>query len=93
MPTCFAQGSAQTANKLDREIKVRARIDYLLFFPDSYEKSTEKFPLMLFLHGAGESGNDLTKVKVHGPPKIVEAKKDFPFIVVSPQKGDGPDRL
>jgi predicted peptidase len=85
IPASSAQGSAQTANKLDREIKVRARIDYLLFLPDGYEKSTEKFPLMLFLHGAGESGSDLAKVKVHGPPKIVETKKDFPFIVVSPQ--------
>ncbi|GAI28759.1 unnamed protein product, partial [marine sediment metagenome] len=34
---------------------------------------------------AGERGSDLKKVKVHGPPKIVENRKDFPFIVVSPQ--------
>jgi predicted peptidase len=40
---------------------------------------------MMFLHGAGERGSDLNKVKVHGPPKIVEYKKDFPFIVISPQ--------
>src|SRR5207253_2262419 len=77
--------SPQTEGHLDREIKVRARIDYLLFLPEGYAKSKEKWPLMLFLHGAGESGSDLAKVKVHGPPKIVETKKDFPFIVVSPQ--------
>jgi predicted peptidase len=41
--------------------------------------------MLLFLHGAGERGSDLEKVKVHGPPKIVEKQKDFPFIVVSPQ--------
>lgn len=40
---------------------------------------------MLFLHGAGESGNDLAKVKSHGPPKLVETKGPFPFILVSPQ--------
>jgi predicted peptidase len=39
----------------------------------------------LFLHGAGESGNDLKKVETHGPPKLIEAGKSFPFIVVSPQ--------
>lgn len=78
-------GSAQTEGHLDREIKIRARINYLLFLPDGYAKSKEKYPLMLFLHGAGESGSDLMKVKVHGPPKIVETKRDFPFIVVSPQ--------
>jgi predicted peptidase len=80
-----AQSSTQTEKQLDREIKVRARIDYLLFLPENYDKSDQKWPLMLFLHGAGESGKDLAKVKVHGPPKIVEARKDFPFIVVSPQ--------
>jgi predicted peptidase len=46
---------------------------------------------MLFLHGMGERGSDLQKVKVHGPPKIVEKQEDFPFIVVSPQCPD--DRL
>jgi predicted peptidase len=40
---------------------------------------------MLFLHGAGERGEDLEKVKVHGPPKLIEQGKDFPFIVISPQ--------
>jgi predicted peptidase len=40
---------------------------------------------MLFLHGAGERGDDLELVKKHGPPKLIEAGKNFPFIVVSPQ--------
>jgi predicted peptidase len=41
---------------------------------------------VVFLHGAGESGDDLEQVKIHGPPKLVEkAPGDFPFLVVSPQ--------
>lgn len=40
---------------------------------------------MLFLHGAGERGNNIELVKKHGPPKIVETKTDFPFILISPQ--------
>jgi predicted peptidase len=60
-------------------------LKYLLFLPADYEKAEKPFPLILFLHGAGERGDDLSKVKKHGPPKIVETKKDFPFIVVSPQ--------
>lgn len=59
--------------------------NYLLFLPESYGEDEKKWPLMLFLHGAGERGNDLQLVKKHGPPKIVENQKDFPFIVVSPQ--------
>ena len=40
---------------------------------------------MLFLHGAGERGNDLNLVKKHGPPRLVEEGKSFPFVIVSPQ--------
>jgi predicted peptidase len=65
-------------------------INYLLFLPKNYKaKGEEKFPLMLFLHGAGERGTNLSKVAVHGPPKIVKDRPDFPFIVVSPQCPNG----
>ncbi|MCH5375960.1 MAG: prolyl oligopeptidase family serine peptidase [Planctomycetes bacterium] len=58
--------------------------DYLLYLPDGYDDH-ESWPLILFLHGSGERGDDLNQVKKHGPPKILESRKDFPFIVVSPQ--------
>lgn len=62
------------------------QIDYLLFLPADYGKDPSKhWPLMLFLHGSGERGTDINLVKKHGPPKNVEQKPDFPFIVVSPQ--------
>ena len=60
-------------------------IKYLLYLPKGYGEKEKKWPLMMFLHGAGERGSNLNKVKVHGPPKIVEAGKDLPFIIVSPQ--------
>ena len=41
--------------------------------------------MLLFLHGAGERGDDLELVKVHGPPKMIAQGRDFPFVVVSPQ--------
>lgn len=61
-------------------------VNYLLYLPDSYPQDTlKKWPLLLFLHGSGERGDDLEKVKQHGPPKLIEQGKKFPFIVVSPQ--------
>src|SRR5262249_37880875 len=57
----------------------------LLYLPDAYDSSKKEWPLLLFLHGAGESGDDLARVKRHGPPKLIEGGKAFPFIVVSPQ--------
>ena len=63
--------------------------EYLLYLPQNYETSKDKWPLMLFLHGAGERGDDLEKVKVHGPPKLVANGKEFPFVLVSPQCPEG----
>lgn len=61
--------------------------NYLLYLPDGYNPvdSVTKWPLMMFLHGAGETGVDIDKVKVHGPPKLIENGEKLPFIVVSPQ--------
>jgi len=61
-------------------------IHYLLFTPRDYKTEGRPWPLLLFLHGLGECGNnELERVKVHGPPKLVEMQSDFPFVVVSPQ--------
>ncbi len=72
IPCVFEKGNAAVDRK------------YLLFLPDGYNEK-KSWPLIMFLHGAGERGDDLGLVKKHGPPKIVEEKKDFSFIVVSPQ--------
>ena len=65
-----------------REYKAR----FLLYLPEGYrDKLDIKWPLLIFLHGAGERGDDLNKVKVHGPPKLIEKGKKFPFVVISPQ--------
>ena len=69
---------------LNKMISRMVTIEYLLYLPADYDKSDAKWPLILFLHGAGERGDDLRQVEVHGPPKIVK-QKDMPFIIVSPQ--------
>jgi predicted peptidase len=62
------------------------KLNYLLFLPKDYGEPGKKWPLMIFLHGAGECGDNLELVKIHGPPKLVEKRPDdFPFIVASPQ--------
>jgi predicted peptidase len=58
---------------------------FLLFLPKAFGQPEQKFPLILFLHGSGERGDDLAKVKKYGPPHVVEQQDDFPFIVLSPQ--------
>jgi predicted peptidase len=80
--TAFAQETGQQAKELNRATTVK--LQYLLSLPKDYAEQ-ESWPVLLFLHGAGERGSDLNLVKKHGPPKLIEAGKEFPFIVVSPQ--------
>jgi predicted peptidase len=64
---------------------ISAEINYLMFLPKEYSKMGPGSPMIIFLHGSGERGNNLEKVKAWGPPAIVEKNPDFPFIVLSPQ--------
>ncbi len=72
----------QKPAKLSKAVTIE--MDFLISLPDDYE-SKKKWPLILFLHGAGERGDDLELVKFHGPPKLISNGQKFPFIVVSPQ--------
>ena len=58
---------------------------YLLYLPSVLPKGRKRWPLLIFLHGAGERGNDLELVKHHGPLKLIHRGKTLPFIVVAPQ--------
>lgn len=61
-------------------------LEYLLFLPANYTVDDDRlWPLILFLHGAGERGSDLEKIRKHGIPKIIDDKPDFPFVAISPQ--------
>lgn len=77
-------------NKIFESETKSVRLAYLLHFPAGYESEPQKkWPLLIFLHGAGERGSDLNKVKVHGPPKIADKDPAFPFILASPQCPEG----
>jgi predicted peptidase len=83
-----AVGPVQMPRELSRQVVREVSGRYLLSLPPGYP-SGELWPMILFLHGAGERGDDLTRVKIHGPPRLVEQRpEDFPFIVVSPQVPD-----
>jgi predicted peptidase len=75
----------QTSGEVDKEITVRVKLQYLVYLPSAYKDDNKKWPLVLFLHGAGERGSDLNFVNRNGPTKLVEEGKDFPFIMISPQ--------
>jgi len=72
-------------------------IGYLEHLPKNYKNSSNKYPVLIFLHGAGERGNGsshLSRVEKHGPPKYTAAGNSMEFnvkgkneslILISPQ--------
>jgi predicted peptidase len=79
----------EPGRQVERSIDTRVVRDvegrYLIYLPADYDAS-QRWPLLLFLHGAGERGDDISRVAFHGPPKLIrQATMELPFIVVSPQ--------
>lgn len=79
---------------------------YYVALPAHYLESGEKYPLLLFMHGAGVYGNggsDLSKVLVEALPKVLNDKlfpasflvngKRYSFIVMMPQFAKNPDNI
>ena len=59
-------------------------VDYLLYLPDAYADG-KPLPLLLYLHGGGESGQPVERLKTKGLPKLLEAGMALPCIVLVPQ--------
>jgi len=61
-------------------------LSYRILFPENYDKS-KKYPLILFLHGGGERGNDNDKQLIHGAKLFLSEKnrKEYPAIILVPQ--------
>lgn len=74
---------AQTVKEgsFSTEIKQKKQLNYLLHAPKDIKA---KKPLIVFLHGSGEKGNDLEKVKVHGPFKYLKTNT-LDAYVLAPQ--------
>jgi predicted peptidase len=78
----------QQEQAFEKEIVSRVRMKYLLYLPPGYDAGAndKQWPLLMFLHGSGETGTDVKKLKGYGVPRLIAEKKfAHPCIVVSPQ--------
>jgi len=66
--------------------KDTATMPYRLLLPENFD-AKKKYPLLLFLHGAGERGNDNEIQLVHGAELFLRdsIRKNYPAIIVFPQ--------
>ena len=86
VPGTTAKFGVQSAQKLPLHSQEADHINYLLYLPAGYGRDlVSQWPLILFLHGSEERGDDPVMVKEYGIPSWLDKRDDFPFIVVSPQ--------
>ena len=68
----------------EKNVTKNIKFDYLLYTPENWDKN-KKFPLLVFLHGAGERGDDIALAGRYGPFKYAAEGKNYPFVMVAPQ--------
>lgn len=79
---------------------------YYEYLPQGYNTGNQTYPLLLFIHGSGQTGNgnsDLPEVLKYGPPQLIDLGQfpasftvngqTFRFIVISPQFSSWPSEL
>ncbi len=76
---------APEERRFQKDVTLHVDWKYAQWLPDGYGAGDAKWPLLVFLHGAGEVGGNLDAVLRNGPPKLAAAGRKFPFILVAPQ--------
>jgi predicted peptidase len=79
---------AQDKSMFSREI-FTSGVDTLVYrklLPENFDPQ-KKYPVLIFLHGAGERGNDNEAQLIHGSKLFLRAdiRRDFPAIIIFPQ--------
>ena len=59
------------------------KLRYIIKYPDGFS-SEKKYPIILFLHGAGTRGDDISKLVAHPFFVLTEKHEEFPFVCVAP---------
>ena len=85
---CMLEMSGQQNSEFEAETFIIGddTLPYRILYPQSFDPQAS-YPLVLFLHGAGERGIDNMKQLTHGVSRFTtkEAREDFPCIVIAPQ--------
>jgi dienelactone hydrolase len=102
-PTPMPTAHGHTKHKFETTVNgEKLKMAYSLYLPVGYEKTTDKKPMLVFLHGAGECGTDCNAIFIHGPDSHLRGdpkfKDTYPFIGLSPQcppgrRWDSPNQI
>ncbi|SHF05896.1 prolyl oligopeptidase family serine peptidase [Chryseobacterium sp. OV279] len=81
LPLSLQINAQEIKGELNKEIKRTEKISYILDYP---QKAKGNVPLIVFLHGSGERGNNLEAVKAHSPFTYKNLMKE-PVAILAPQ--------
>lgn len=85
-PPCVRASTHERQALASATITMQKEYQFLRYLPPGYAADPQqRWPLVLFLHGAHERGTNIELVKKHGLPKLIAQGRDFPFVVISPQ--------
>ena len=59
-------------------------LNYLISYPKGFSED-KKYPLVIFLHGAGERGTDIEHVNRWALPRLITEGMKIPAIALCPQ--------
>lgn len=89
--TCFTLTQAQNVFRTTPQ----SVIAFYEYVPQDYNNNSDKYPVVIFLHGVGERGPNTTDIETLkanispvaklGPPKNIKNGSQYPFICISPQ--------
>ncbi len=82
--TLLAQGHWILAqmNSYSTAVERSEKMNFLFYHP---EKELDSYPLVVFLHGGGESGDSVELLKKNGIPRYISEGKEYPFYMFAPQ--------
>ncbi len=86
--SCLSAQSLDTFERRTYAANDGTVLPYRILYPRGYDRAAkEKYPLVLFLHGAGERGDDNEAQLVHGAGMLLSDthRRLFPAIYVFPQ--------
>lgn len=84
--SCFAMAQDRSVFSKEIFIKNKDTLHYRMLLPENFSED-KSYPVVLFLHGAGERGNDNERQLTHGSQLFLNAenRKAFPAIIIFPQ--------
>ncbi|MFN1215840.1 prolyl oligopeptidase family serine peptidase [Chryseobacterium kwangjuense] len=81
LPLSLQMNAQEIKGEMNKEVKRTEKMSYILDYP---QKAKGNVPLILFLHGSGERGNNLEMVKAHSPFTYKNLIKE-PVAILAPQ--------